>query len=47
MEEILARFPEWDVDESGKVMRISSGLRGFFTLPFQARARGKQLSRQK
>lgn len=39
MEEILARYQDWEIDESGGVLRISSGLRGFFKLPFRARHR--------
>jgi cytochrome P450 len=46
MEEILRRFSDWEIDEAGGVMRISSGLRGFSKLPFQARAYGKSFSLQ-
>ncbi|MCW2527493.1 MAG: cytochrome [Pseudonocardiales bacterium] len=44
MEEILKRFSDWEIDEAAGVMRISSGLRGFFKLPFQARQPGRTLS---
>jgi cytochrome P450 len=32
-EETLARFPDWDIDEERAAMRISSGMRGWNTLP--------------
>jgi len=35
LEEILKRYPAWDVDEAAARMRISSGLRGFFSIPFR------------
>jgi cytochrome P450 len=41
MEEILNRYQEWDVDEGSAVLRISSGLRGFFHLPVRARTAGR------
>jgi cytochrome P450 len=34
LEETLARFPEWSIDKDAAVMRISSGLRGWKSLPF-------------
>jgi cytochrome P450 len=33
-EETLRRFPDWDIDEERSAMRISSGLRGHFHVPF-------------
>jgi len=33
LEELLNRFSGWEVDEDRCRMRLSSGLRGFFTLP--------------
>jgi cytochrome P450 len=36
LEETLIRFPEWSIDEAKSVMRLSSGLRGWKTLPFSA-----------
>jgi cytochrome P450 len=44
MEEILDRFQEWDVDEDSAVLRISSGLRGYFHLPIRARTSGRALA---
>lgn len=41
MEEILSRYQDWDVDEGNAVLRISSGLRGFFHLPVRARTSGR------
>jgi cytochrome P450 len=35
LEEVLQRYPAWEVDEAAARMRISSGLRGFFSVPFQ------------
>lgn len=34
LEETLSRFPEWSIDTSAAEMRISSGLRGWKSLPF-------------
>jgi cytochrome P450 len=36
LEEMLQRFPAWHVDEARSTMRLSSGLRGFFTMPVRA-----------
>jgi cytochrome P450 len=33
LEETLARFPSWSVDEAGTTMRISTSMRGFSHLP--------------
>jgi cytochrome P450 len=33
LQEVLARFPEWNVDEAGAVLRASSTTRGYETLP--------------
>jgi cytochrome P450 len=44
MEEILNRFDAWHVDEDNSVLRISSGLRGFFHLPVHARTSGRALA---
>jgi cytochrome P450 len=41
MEEILQRYQDWEVDEGNAVLRISSGLRGFFHLPVRSRASGR------
>src|ERR1700722_12386522 len=35
LEEVLRRYPAWEVDEAAAKMRISSGLRGFFSVPFR------------
>jgi cytochrome P450 len=35
LEEVLQRYPAWEVDEAAARMRISSGLRGFFSIPFR------------
>jgi cytochrome P450 len=37
LEETLTRFPEWTIDEANSEMRLSSGLRGWKTLPFSSK----------